>query len=63
MKKLLQFLKEARLELKKVSWPSRKEIVGATTLVIVLSVAAGLCLGLLDVIFFQMMSRLIRFFG
>ena len=63
MKKLLQFLKEARLELKKVSWPSRKEVIGATTLVIVLSVMAGLCLGLLDVIFFQMMSRLIRFFG
>jgi len=63
MKKLLQFLKEARLELKKVSWPNRKEIVGATTLVVVLSVMAGLCLGLLDVIFFQMMSRLIRFFG
>ncbi len=63
MKKLLQFLKEARLELKKVSWPNRKEIIGATTLVIVLSVMAGLCLGLLDVIFFQMMSRLIRFFG
>ncbi|GAK54311.1 preprotein translocase, SecE subunit [Candidatus Moduliflexus flocculans] len=62
MKKLLQFLKEARLELKKVSWPNRKEIIGATTLVVVLSVMAGLCLGLLDVIFFQMMSRLIRFF-
>ena len=63
MKKLIEFLKEARLELKKVSWPTRKEIISATTLVIVLSIAAGLFLGLLDVIFFRTVYGLIHLLG
>ena len=63
MKKLIQFLKEARLELKKVSWPPRNEVVGSTTLVIVVSVLAGLFLGLLDVVFFRSVYGLISLFG
>jgi preprotein translocase subunit SecE len=63
MRRLLQFLKEARLEFKKVSWPNRKEIIGSTTLVIVVSVISGLFLGLLDVIFFQSVYGLIHLFG
>ncbi|MCP4396535.1 MAG: preprotein translocase subunit SecE [bacterium] len=63
MKKLIQFLKEARLELKKVSWPSRNEVVGSTTLVIVVSVLAGLFLGILDVVFFRSVYGLINLFG
>ncbi len=62
MRKLLQFLKEARVELKKVSWPSRNEIIGSTTLVIVVSILAGLFLGLLDVVFFRSVYVLIHFF-
>jgi preprotein translocase subunit SecE len=58
MRKLIQFLKEARLELKKVSWPSRKELVGSTTLVIVVSVFAGLFLGIFDIIFLGRCSGL-----
>jgi preprotein translocase subunit SecE len=63
MRKLIQFLKEVRIELKKVSWPNRKELVGSTTLVIVVSVLAGLFLGLLDVIFFRSIYGLIHLFG
>ena len=63
MRKLIQFLKEVRLELKKVSWPSRKELVGSTTLVIVASIISGLCLGVFDILFSQVILRLIKFFG
>ena len=63
MRKLIQFLKEARLELKKVSWPSRKEVIASTTLVIVVSVLAGLFLGLLDVVFFRSVYGLIQLLG
>jgi preprotein translocase subunit SecE len=63
MRKLIQFLKEVRIELKKVSWPNRKELVGSTTLVIVVSVLAGLFLGLLDVVFFRSIYGLIQLFG
>ncbi|GAK58989.1 preprotein translocase subunit SecE [Candidatus Vecturithrix granuli] len=63
MRRLLQFLKEARLELKKVSWPTRKELVSSTTLVIVVSVLFGVFLGILDLLFFQSVYGLIAMFG
>ncbi len=63
MKKLIQFLKEARVELKKVSWPTRKEVIASTTLVIVVSVLAGLFLGALDVVFFRSVYGLISWLG
>jgi len=63
MRRLLQFLKEARGEFKKVAWPTRKELVASTTLVIVVSVIFGVFLGLLDVIFFQSVYGLINLLG
>jgi preprotein translocase subunit SecE len=63
MRKFIQFLKDARLELKKVSWPNRKELVGSTTLVVIVSILAGLFLGLLDVIFSRSILGLIQLLG
>ena len=61
IRKFWQFLKEARVELKKVSWPTRKELVGSTTLVVVVSILAGVFLGVLDFIFFRSVYGLIQF--
>jgi preprotein translocase SecE subunit len=36
--KLFRYLKDVRLELSKVSWPSRSELTGASALVIGLSI-------------------------
>ncbi len=43
------FLREVRVELKKVTWPSRKETIAATGMVIILSVLVAFFLGLLDI--------------
>ena len=43
------FFREVRIELKKVTWPSRKETIAATVMVIALSVLVAFFLGLLDV--------------
>jgi preprotein translocase subunit SecE len=43
------FLHEVRFELRKVTWPSRKETIAATGMVIILSVLVAFFLGLLDV--------------
>jgi preprotein translocase subunit SecE len=43
------FLREVHIELKKVTWPSRKETIAATGMVIVLSILVAFFLGLLDV--------------
>jgi preprotein translocase subunit SecE len=43
------FFREVRIELKKVTWPTRKETIAATSMVIILSVLVAFFLGLLDV--------------
>jgi len=44
----IQFLKEARNELVKVVWPSRKETIRITIAVIAISVIVALFLGAVD---------------
>lgn len=43
-----QFLREARMELKKVKWPTRKELLASTAAVIILSLLISLYLGIID---------------
>lgn len=43
-----QFLKESRTELRKVKWPTRKELLASTAAVIVLVLVVSLYLGLID---------------
>jgi len=46
--KSLQFLKEVRVELRKVTWPSRKQTLASTAVVIVLVMILSVFLGLVD---------------
>ena len=43
-----QFLVGVREEMKKVTWPTREELVKATRMIIVLSILLGLTIGLMD---------------
>jgi preprotein translocase subunit SecE len=45
---LINYIKASRQELKKVSWPSRQEIINHTLLVIGVSLGLATFLGLLD---------------
>ena len=47
--KSVQFLREVRVELKKVTWPSRKQTIGSTVVVLVLVLLISLFLGLVDI--------------
>lgn len=51
MGNILQFLREAKVELLKVNWPKRDEIIRYTLLVIIISFAVALFLGSLDYFF------------
>lgn len=42
------FLVFVRDELKKVTWPTRPELIKATRMIVVLSILLGLTIGLLD---------------
>jgi preprotein translocase subunit SecE len=48
MQKSGQFLREVKIELKKVTWPTRKQTMGSTVVVVVLVMVFSLFLGLVD---------------
>jgi len=47
--KAVQFLREVKAELKKVTWPSRKQTVGSTVVVIVVVMTIAFFLGVVDI--------------
>lgn len=46
--KAIQFVREAKTELKKVKWPTKKELMASTAVVIVLSLVVAFYLGIID---------------
>jgi len=57
--KIVSFLKDVQLELKKVNWPTRKETLKYTLIVIGASVAVATILGGLDFIFSFLINKFI----
>jgi preprotein translocase subunit SecE len=47
--KSLQFLREVKVELKKVTWPSRKQTLGSTVVVLILVSIIAFFLGAVDI--------------
>ncbi len=48
MEKFNKFLKEAVAELRKVTWPSKDELIGSTIVTIVMSVIVAIFIGIVD---------------
>lgn len=57
--RFIVFLQEARVEFKKVNWPTRQQTLRYTFLVIGVSAATALFLGGLDYIFARLLSFVI----
>jgi preprotein translocase subunit SecE len=47
--KSIQFLREVKVELKKVTWPSRKQTMGSTVVVLILVMIISVFLGVADI--------------
>lgn len=45
----VQFLREVKIELKKVTWPSRKQTIGSTAVVIAVIILISIFLGSIDI--------------
>jgi preprotein translocase subunit SecE len=54
------FVRDVRSELRKVSWPTQRETLNLTVVVLALSVAMGIFLGGTDFIFQELFRRLIE---
>lgn len=59
MQSFIEYIKDAKSELAHVSWPTRRQAVGFTILVIVLSVATSLYLGAFDTLFTTIIKKFI----
>jgi preprotein translocase subunit SecE len=58
--KFWKFLSEVKSEVKKVTWPNREQMISSTGAVLVILVVSGVFLGLLDVLFTNVIGNLLR---
>lgn len=56
--KIIQFLKEVRLETKKVNWLTRQEVLRHTILVVIFAISVAIYLGTLDFVFQWFLGRI-----
>jgi len=57
--RLKTFLNEVTVETKKVTWPSRDEVIATTVVVIAASFVFGIFLWLCDLVFFRVVKVVI----
>ncbi|RKY39187.1 MAG: preprotein translocase subunit SecE [Candidatus Omnitrophota bacterium] len=60
MAQVKRFLQEVRGELKKVSWPGRRELMESTLAVIVTTLLLGIFIGIVDFFLSQLIGVLMR---
>ena len=59
IEKITIFLKEVKMEIKKVNWPTRQETIRYTLIVIVVSFVVAVFLGGLDFLFAMILDKLV----
>jgi preprotein translocase subunit SecE len=57
---MLEFLRQTKVELGLVKWPSRQETIRLTSLVIIISLITSLYLGLLDALFTNLFANILK---
>jgi len=55
-----EFIREVLVEFRKVTWPSRQELVNSTTVVIVVTVVLAFFLGAVDIGLARVVERILR---
>ncbi len=58
VKRGIEFLHEVRLEMKKVTWPTRPEVVGTTGVVLVIVFIFSIFLYMADLMFGRIITRI-----
>ena len=48
MQKIKKFLKEVAAELRKVTWPTKEELIGSTIVTVVVSLIVSIFIGIVD---------------
>jgi len=58
--KIKEFFKEVKIELKKVVFPSRDEVLGSTKVVVVLVLIIAVFLGFIDLLLSKLVAMIVR---
>jgi len=58
-----EFWRDTSSEMKKVTWPTRPEVVGTTVVVLVATIVFALYLWGADQVFFYLTTKLFEYFG
>ncbi len=61
-KRIVPFLRDVRADVKKVTWPSRKEVYNTTLVVIIATVFFGFYLYFMDLILSYLVKQIESFF-
>ena len=59
MNKVVQFVSQAKAELKKVTWPTRKQTLASTGVVMVIVAVMALYLGIIDLILAKLVKLIL----
>ena len=55
-----EFVQEVLLEFRRVTWPSRQELINSTVVVITVTVVVALFLGGVDIVLARIVERILR---
>lgn len=55
----IDYLRDTKAELRHVSWPTKKQAINYTIIVLIISIGTGVFLGVLDFGFAQILKRFI----
>jgi preprotein translocase subunit SecE len=58
--RIREFAQEVLAEFRKVTWPSRQELINSTTIVIVVTVVLAFFLGGVDIALSKVVERILR---
>jgi preprotein translocase subunit SecE len=58
--RIREFVQEVLAEFRKVTWPSRQELMNSTTIVIVVTVVLAFFLGGVDIALSKVVERILR---
>ncbi len=58
---ITSYIKETRAEMKNVNWPTRKQAIGYSVAVVVISVVVAYILGAFDFIFARGLAKILGF--
>jgi preprotein translocase subunit SecE len=60
LRRAQEFVREVLAEFRKVTWPSRQELINSTVVVITVTVVVSLFLGAVDVVLARIVERILR---